>query len=183
MDFWDIYHSHYARVRKFIYALVKDEWVADDLIQETFIKVQKNLNQLKDETKLSSWIFKIAYNLCQDHFRKRSRSAKRERGPTEERQFLAIPLFQKEFEQHQMGECVRSKIRLLPESYQSVLVLFDLMEFSHQEIAEIIDISVKNVKVRLYRARRKLKTILEEDCEFEVDERNILICDPVSIQN
>jgi len=76
MDFWDIYHNHYERVRKFIFALVKDEWVADDLIQETFIKVQKSLNQLKEETKLSSWIFKIAYNLCQDHYRKMSRTSK-----------------------------------------------------------------------------------------------------------
>ena len=85
-----------------------------------------------------------------------------------------------EFEQHQMGECVQDKIRLLPESYQTVLVLFDLMEFSQQEIAEILDISIENVKVRLHRARRKLKAILEEECRFERDERNVLICDPVS---
>lgn len=74
MDFWDIYDKHYKRVRKFIYVLVQDEWVADDLIQETFIKVQKNLHQLREESKLSSWIFRIAYNLCQDHFRKISQS-------------------------------------------------------------------------------------------------------------
>ena len=183
MDFWDIYHNHYERVRKFIIALVKDEWEADDLIQETFIKVQKNLNQLKDETKVSSWIFRIAYNLCQDYFRKRSKSSKREQTPTEERQFLTIPRFQKEFEQHQMGACVQDKIRLLPESYQTVLVLFDLMEFSHQEIAEIAGISVENVKVRLHRARKKLKTILEEECRFELDDRNVLICEPVSNKN
>jgi RNA polymerase sigma-70 factor (ECF subfamily) len=79
-----------------------------------------------------------------------------------------------------MGACVQDKIRLLPESYQTVLVLFDLMEFSHQEIAEIAGISVENVKVRLHRARKKLKTILEEECRFEVDERNVLICDPIS---
>ncbi|MBT8365304.1 MAG: hypothetical protein KJP23_11415 [Deltaproteobacteria bacterium] len=42
MDFWDIYRNHYERVRKFIFALVKDEWIADDLIQETFIKVKNN---------------------------------------------------------------------------------------------------------------------------------------------
>ena len=71
----------------------------------------------------------------------------------------------------------------MPESYQTVIVLFDLMEFSHQEIAEIIDISVENVKIRLYRARRKLKKILEKECRFEVDERNVLICDPVSNKN
>ena len=180
MDYWDIYHNYYERVKRFIFALVKDEWVADDLIQETFIKVQKNLNQLKDETKLSSWIFRIAHNLCQDHFRKRSQSSKREHIPTEESQFLKTPVFQKEFEQHQMGACVQDKIRLLPESYQNVLVLFDLMEFSHQEIAEIVGVSVDNVKVRLHRARKKLKTILEEECRFEVDERNVFICEPVA---
>jgi RNA polymerase sigma-70 factor (ECF subfamily) len=179
MDYWDIYDNYYKRIKKFIFALVKDEWVADDLVQETFIKVQKNLNQLKEETKLSSWIFRIAYNLCQDHFRKTSQSSKREQVNAEERQFLTEPLFQKEFEQHQMGACVQDKIRLLSESYQTVLVLFDLMEFSHQEIAEILDISVENVKVRLHRARKKLKTILEEECRFEVDDRNVLICDPV----
>jgi RNA polymerase sigma-70 factor (ECF subfamily) len=178
MEFWDIYHKHYDPVRKFIFALVKDEWVADDLIQETFTKVQKNLNQLRDVSKLTSWIFRITYNLCQDHFRKLNQSLKSEHVLTEKREIPVEPLFQKEFEQHQMGECVQDKIRLLPESYQTVLILFDLMEFSHQEIAEILDISVENVKVRLHRARKKLKTILEEECRFEVDERNVLICDP-----
>jgi len=180
MDYWDIYDQYYERVRKFIFALVKDEWVADDLIQETFIKVQKNLNQVRDESKLSSWIFRIAYNLCQDHFREISQSSKRDKALNEKKEILAEPLFQKTIEQHQMGECVQDKIRLLPESYQTVMVLFDMMEFSHQEIAEILDISIENVKVRLHRARKKLKTILEEECSFEVDERNVLVCEPVS---
>ena len=180
MDYWDIYHNNYERVRKFIFALVKDEWVADDLIQDTFIKVQKNLIQLKDETKLSSWIFRIAYNLCQDHFRKRSQSITREQIATLEKQFLTIPPFPKEFEQFQMGACIQDKIRLLPESYQAVLVLFDLMDFSHTEVAEIMNISVENVKVRLHRARKKLKAVLEKECRFEIDERSVLVCDPVS---
>jgi RNA polymerase sigma-70 factor (ECF subfamily) len=183
MDYWDIYHNYYGRVKKFIFAIVKDEWAADDLIQETFIKVQKNLNQLREEARLSSWIFRIAYNLCQDHYRKINQAAEREQDSAEERQFLSEPLFQKEFEQHQMGACVQDKIRLLPESYQVVLVLFDLMEFRHQEIAEILEISVENVKVRLHRARKKLKAILEKECRFEVDERNVLICDPVASKN
>jgi RNA polymerase sigma-70 factor (ECF subfamily) len=180
MDFWDIYHNHYGQVRKFILALVKDEWVVDDLIQETFIKVQKNLNQLREASKLSSWIFRIAINLCKDHFRKMSQTSKSESVLTEKNEIFAEPLFQKKLEQHQMGECVQDKVRLLPQSYQTVLVLFDLMEFSHQEIAEILEISIENVKVRLHRARKKLKTILEEECKFEIDERNVLICDLVA---
>ena len=75
-------------MRRFIFALVKDEWVADDLIQEPFIKVQKNLIQSKEESKLSSWIFRIAYNLCQDHFRKISQSSKSDRVLTEKKNSL-----------------------------------------------------------------------------------------------
>ena len=184
MEFWDIYDQYYARVRKFILALVKDEWAADDLIQETFLKVQQNLGALRDPSKLSSWIFRIAYNLCQDHFRQLKRSRKEERIDQEGMEDFKEALIQKksdiqkELEQRQMGECVQNQINLLPDSLRTVLVLFDIMEFSHQEIADILGITVRNVKVRLHRARKKLKPILEETCAFERDERNVLVCVP-----
>jgi RNA polymerase sigma-70 factor (ECF subfamily) len=184
MEFWEIYDQYYLRVRKFILALVKDEWVADDIIQETFLKVQQNIESLRDPSRLSSWIFRIAHNLCQDHFRRLKKSRREERIDREETEDLDEALIQKglgiqkELEQRQMGECVQNQINLLPESLRPVLVLFDIMEFSHQESADILGITVKNVKVRLHRARRKLKTILEEKCAFERDERNVLICTP-----
>ena len=84
-----------------------------------------------------------------------SQSLRSEHVLIEKKEILTEPIFQKEFEQHQMEKCVQDKIRLLPESHQTVLALFDLMELSHQEIAEILDISVENVKVRLYSARKK----------------------------
>jgi len=185
MEFWNIYDQYYAKVRRFILTLVKDEWVADDLIQETFLKIQNNLKDLKDSSKLSSWIFRIAYNLCQDHFRQLKRSRNEESIDQEEMKDFKEALIQKgpdiqkELEQRQMGECVQDQINLLPESMRTVLLLFDIMEFSHQEIADILGSTVKNVKVRLHRARKKLKPILEEKCAFERDERNVLVCLPV----
>jgi RNA polymerase sigma-70 factor (ECF subfamily) len=50
--------------------------------------------------------------------------------------------------------------------------------FKQKEIAEILDISVSNVKIRLHRARKKFKSILEENCTFEKDDRNVLVCEP-----
>ena len=185
MEFWEIYDQFYGKVRKFILALVKDEWVADDLIQETFLRIQNNLKSLKDSSKLSSWIFRIAYNLCQDHFRQLKRSRKEERIDQEEMEDLKEALvqrgpdIQKELEQRQMGECVQNQIDLLSESLRTVVLLFDIMEFGHQEIADILGVTVENVKVRLHRARKKLKAILEEKCTFEKDERNVLVCLPV----
>jgi len=186
MEFWDLYDQYYARVRKFILTLVRDDWVADDLIQEAFLRIQKNLGSLKDPSKLSSWIFRIAYNLCQDHFRQLKISRKEERIDQEETKDLKEALaqkepdIQKELEQRQMGECVQNQINLLPETLRTVLVLFDIMEFNHQEIADILGITVKNVKVRLHRTRKKLRAILEEKCAFERDERNVLVCTPAS---
>ena len=181
MEFWEIYDQYYAKVRKFILALVKDEWSADDLIQETFLRIQENLSSLRDPSKMSSWIFRIAYNLCQDHFRQ-LKSAQRKESIDEDKietfgdAFVQEELVQKDMEQREMGQCVQNQIDLLPESLRAVLVLFDIMEFSHQEIADTLGITIENVKVRLHRARKKLKTILEEKCAFERDERNVLVC-------
>ena len=185
MEFWEIYDQYYPKLRRFVLALVRDDWVADDVIQEAFLKIQENLNSLKDPSKLSPWIFRIAYNLCQDHFRQLKAARKEERIDQEEGQDLKEAFIQKgldiqtDLEQRQMGECVQNQITLLPESLRTVLVLFDMMEFSHQEIADILGITVQNVKVRLHRARKKLKPILEEKCSFERDERNVLVCTPI----
>ena len=178
MDFWKIYDQHYDPVRKFILAYVKDEWVADDLIQETFIKVQKNINSVKDPAKLSSWIFRVAYNLCHDNFRQSKRSSLNQRSMQQEIVTFKEAVAQKALEQQQMGECVQDKMDLLPPDYRSVLILSDIMAFSHKEIAEILEISVSNVKVRVHRARKKFRAILEEHCSFEVDDRSVLVCDP-----
>jgi len=179
MDFWKIHDQYYARVRKFILSLVKDEWVADDLIQETFLKIQQNLDTIRDGSKVSPWIFRIAYNLCQDHFRQSRKSPLGEGAIQENLRPFEETLVQRELEQQEMGQCIQAQMGLLPEPLRTVLVLFDVLDFSHQEIADILDLTVGNVKVRLHRARSRFKAILEEKCTFEVDERNVLVCEPM----
>ena len=180
MELLKIYDRYYDRVKKFIIRLVKDEWIAEDLIQETFIRVQKNYDSVRDPSKLSPWIFRIAYNLCQDHF-KTKKKVNADMGRLEERlptPIREIPLL-KELEQSQMGACVQEQMNLLPESQKIVLILYDFMGFKHAEIAEILNISMENAKVRLHRARKGLKSILKEKCTFHMDERNVLVCEPV----
>jgi RNA polymerase sigma-70 factor (ECF subfamily) len=178
MDFYAIYDQYYERVRKFILASVRDGWVADDLVQETFMRIQQNLESLRDSSKVSSWVFRIAINLCQDHFRSLKKQPFSECEVREQADALRETLIQKELEQGEMGQCVRDQIVLLPESLRTVIVLSDMMEFTHREIAEVLGITVENAKVRLHRARKRLKLILQEKCSFEVDERNVLICEP-----
>lgn len=178
MDFLEIHDQFYHRVRKFILASVRDESVADDLVQDTFIRIQENLDSVKEPSKVSSWIFRIAHNLCQDHFRSRKKSSSHEEIHDGLVNLQETPL-QKKMEQGEMSQCVQDQLNLLPESMRSVLLFADVMEFSQQEIADILGLTVENVKVRLHRARKKLKAILEDKCTFEVDERNVLVCEPV----
>ncbi len=178
MDLLGLHDQYYHRVRKFIQASVKNESIADDLAQETFIKIQENLDQLRDPAKISSWIFSIAHHLCQDHFRNLKKSSPREDLNDELVNLEETPV-QKKLEQGEMSQCVQDKLSLLPESQRSVIILAEVMDFSHQEIADILGLTVENVKVRLHRARKRFKSILEKSCTFEVDERNVLVCEPV----
>ncbi len=183
MDLMDIYDQYYDRMNRFIRSLVKDPWAADDLIQETFLKVRNNLDTVRDPEKLSSWIFRIAYNLCLDHFKTLKKEARNGCELEEKSGPLIKESIQEELEQQQMGSCVQQQIDRLPEALKTVLMLYDVLGFTHQEIAEILDITEKNSKVRLHRARQQLKKILEEKCSFEVDHRSVLVCEPLNNQS
>ena len=179
MDSLEIYDQYYAKVRTFILSYVRDEWIADDLIQETFARAQEKLENLKEPSKLSSWIYRIAYNLCQDHFRSLKKSPSHGGSSQQKMGDLKDVLMEKQLEQSQMGQCVQNQMDFLPESLRIVIILYEIMELSHREVSEILGITVENAKVRLHRARKRLKSILEEKCSFEMDERNVLVCDPV----
>jgi RNA polymerase sigma-70 factor (ECF subfamily) len=76
-----------------------------------------------------------------------------------------------------MNDCIRNFVEKLPENYKTVLVLSELEGLQNQEIAEILGLTLDTVKIRLHRARGKLKKELETHCNFYRDERNELACD------
>jgi RNA polymerase sigma-70 factor (ECF subfamily) len=161
VDFYEVYEQHYGRVRKFILTSVKNPWVADDLVQETFLRVLQNLSKIRDQNKLSSYIFRIAANLCRDYYRSPSRKLI----PFEDNPAGELPgesSLEKEIEQYQTSLLVQDTINLLPEPMRQVIYLCDIKEESQQEAAALLGISIENVKVRLHRARKQLKAILEE---------------------
>ena len=179
MDFSQVYDIYYQPVRRFISKMVGDQWIADDLTQDTFIKVQQNLKSLKDPSKLEPWIFRIARNRCLDYFR--SGTIQNESYELKDGVKISIePLAQIQMEQQQMSRCVQDKIYLLPEPLRVVLALADTMDFTHREIANILNISVGNAKVRLHRARKAFKEILQQECTFEQDERSVIVCLPAA---
>ncbi len=180
MDFREIYDKNYLPVRRFILRLVGDAWAAEDLTQDVFIKVRENLNGLQNDSKLRPWIFRIARNRCLDYFRSQTTRRVNREATCGIREAVE-PVARAGLERHEMSKCVQDKIQLLPEPLRVIMVLSDTMELSNQEIADILEIKVGNVKVRLHRARKALKEILEGDCAFEHDERNVMVCLPKPI--
>ena len=166
MDLMKIYDQYHDRVNRFIRSLVKDDWAADDLIQETFIKIRNNIETVRDSEKVSSWIYRIAYNLCQDHFKaiKKENTNGRELDEKSEpriRESVGESI-QAELEQNQMGDCVQRQVDRLPEPLKAILTMYDMLGFTHREISEILEISEQNSKVRLHRARLFLREQLKD---------------------
>jgi RNA polymerase sigma-70 factor (ECF subfamily) len=157
---------------------VKNEWAVDDIVQEVFVRTHSKIDTLKDHDKIGSWLFRIAYRQCMDHFRKESRNPQEEIMDFRGIDTPDYSTTEKKLAQHQMSVCVQNQMLLLPENYRTVVWLFDVSGFTLKEIADILELSVENVKIRLHRARKKLKSILNQKCTFEKDERNVLVCEP-----
>lgn len=177
--FHEVFDAYHDRLRRFIVVTLKNDWGADDILQETFLRAHSKLDTLLDEEKLGAWLFRIAYRLCIDHFRKEQRHSTKplaEDGETIETPDTVAT--DTALSRHQMNICIQNQVLHLPEHYRSVVWLFDVLGFTQKETAEVLGLSLENVKVRLHRARKKLKAILEQNCSFEKDERNVLICEP-----
>jgi len=178
MDFWELYDRYYSRVRGYATSMLRDPAASDDVVQETFMRAQTNLDALREPDKVPAWLFRIAHNLCIDQLRAR-RASRIEPGADPATVGVCDGAsVQRDLERGQMSDCVRAKIDQLPEQHRAVILLYDIQGLSHQEIAEVLQIEVGTVKVRLHRARRKLRALLEDGCSFERDERNVLVCEP-----
>ena len=178
LNFYSIFDQYHDRLIKFVAITVKNELVVDDIVQEAFVRAHSKIDTLKDHDKIGSWLFRIAYRLCMDHFRKESRKAPEEIGGFQGVNISDDFTTEKKLEQHQMSICVQNQMLLLPENYRTVIWLFDVLGFTLKEIADVLELSVENVKIRLHRARNKFKSILNQKCSFEKDERDVLVCEP-----
>lgn len=135
----------------------------EDICQDVFMKVYKNISRFRNESKLSTWIGSIAWNTCSDYLKKHKRDrldlsgtipVKAELAMTDDATWRAV-------HETDMKAVVRKGIEQLPMSYQTVLTLYHLEEFSYHEIEEITGMPEGTVKSCLNRARKQLREILE----------------------
>ena len=162
---------------------------AEDLTQEVFMKVDRGLKEFKGESKLSTWIYRIATNTALDKLRSwpfqenSQRVTLTEAGDQSQVEDGGILVEEKSLSaereaiRKEMNECIREFVDKLPQNYRTVIILSELKDLKNQDIADILGTSLDTVKIRLHRARVKLKELFESGCEFYRNEDNELACD------
>ena len=182
-----IYTTFNEKIRRYLTRLVGDA-ESEDLTHEVFIKAAEALGNFRAESRLSTWIYRIATNTALDRLRspdfKRSAQERHligeDESAIEDKDVWTgrkTPLPDQQLIRKEMNACIRSFIDSLPPDYRTVVVLSELEELKNSEIAEVLNISIETVKIRLYRAKTKLKEVLNCHCSFYRDNRNILLCD------
>lgn len=155
-----------------IYRMVRDRELAEDLAQETFVKVLNALERYRPEYKFSSWVFKIANNAAIDHLRRKELDTlSLEGGPdatTPERlEATALQLGDQgespldELEARELGATIELAIARLRPEYQSCIILRHVEGRPYDEIAGILDLPLGTVKTYIHRARAELKESLD----------------------
>ena len=184
-----IYDTYRPRVLRYLTRLVGQR-EAEDLTQEVLIKVSKGLGRFRGDSGLSTWIYRIATNSALDRLRGPAprqvhdsedliASEQGDDGPAQNPDCAgdAAPSVEAGAMRREMSQCVLEFVQRLPEHYRTVLLLSDLQGFRNAEIAAITGISLDSVKIRLHRAREKLRQDLSSGCTFHRDERSQFACD------
>ena len=184
-DFDTIYKEYFPTIRKYLDMMV-GEFQAEDLAQEIFSKVHKGLPNFRGDASLSTWIYRIATNTAIDRSRTRGFKNDNNTDLIENSSALnsadaGIGIMEKPPEQkvikEEMNTCIEEFVERLPYEYKVVLILSKYENLKNREIADVLNISLDTVKIRLHRAKIKLKKELDAGCDFYHDKNNILSCD------
>lgn len=175
-----------GRIRAYIARMIGADDEADDLLQETFARALAAKDSFQGESKISTWLYSIATHACLDYLK----SARRRRvdlvppetlirvtADEEESPHLSAALL---IDQARMGECVRGLIGELPPDQRMALLLHDIEGMNLAGLADALGCTAATAKVRIHRARKRLRAVLEENCAFGCDGRGVFVCEPKS---
>jgi RNA polymerase sigma-70 factor (ECF subfamily) len=184
-NFNTIYDEYYQKIVRYLTRIVGPN-DAEDAAQDVFDKIHRNLSDFQGKSKLSVWIYRIATNTAVDKLRSSAFKHLKGQQPFEESAEFeskndpstsTATTAEQAWIRKEMSECVIEFIDTLPPDYRTVIVLSELEDLTNKEIADILEVSVENVKIRLHRARTQLKTALNDGCDFYHTEENTLACD------
>ncbi len=173
--FEDVEEELSEPLRRYLQRLVGNRATAEDLLQETMLKIARGLPGFEGRSSVKNWAFTIATRVATDHFRRPQNRAK-----TVEFDDTDVGIdaeIDTRLVIDEMSSCVRDVIDSLPGDYRTALVLHDLEGQTAARVAEIAGCSLATAKIRIHRARRRLKEALDQECTFYRDADNVFRCD------
>jgi RNA polymerase sigma-70 factor, ECF subfamily len=170
--FREIVRRYERPVFSLVFRMVRDREVAEDLAQETFIKVLNHIDKYRPEFKLSSWLFKIANNVAIDHLRRRqldtvSMEGSRHAVSAAEVEATSFDVAARqetaleELESRELGSAIERAIARLRPEYRACIMLRHVEGRSYEEIAATLDLPLGTVKTYIHRARHELREALQ----------------------
>ena len=164
----DIWHEYHSRLAAFIRGKVAED-AAEDLLQDIFMKIHLHIDSLKDVTKLESWLYQITRNAITDYYRSR-------RVSEELPEWIEQPLPEEEDSvRKELSACLEPMVRALPDKYRNAIRLSEMENRTQKEVAEVEGISLSGAKSRVQRGRALLKNMLNDCCQFEINNKNQVI--------
>jgi RNA polymerase sigma-70 factor (ECF subfamily) len=157
-----VYQAFHARLRAFTLRQVSDPDVADDILQEVYLRIHAHIEDLRDTDRLESWIFQVTRNAIADYYR---RARPQDVLPDS----LPAPMDDEPDTASELAASIGDMLRCLPRKYRQALELTDMQGLSQADLAERLGISLSGAKSRVQRAREKLKQALLDCCHFEFD--------------
>jgi len=148
---------HKEKVRNIIYMTMNNSALVDDIAQDVFMTVYRNLKHFRFESQFTTWLYRITVNRCKDYLRKMN--VRRIFSPIEEGS--EISEYPAPVESNDISRIVTDAISKLPVKLRMPLILKDIEGFSYQEISETLNCEMGTVKSRIFRGREKLKEILQ----------------------
>jgi len=164
----NIWHEYQSRLAAFIKSKVAED-VVDDLLQEVFMKIHLRISSLKDDTKLESWLYQITRNTITDYYRAKQISE-------ELPEWLEQPQPEEEESiRKELSACLEPMVRELPDKYRIAIQLSEMENKTQKEVAEKEGISLSGAKSRVQRGRAMLKNMLDDCCQFEINQNNQVV--------
>ena len=180
--FENIYNSLSNKIFNFALKMTGNKSIAEDIVQETFIKVYTNYKNFKGKSSLTTWIYTIAKNLCFKYYRKNKKSSfnsienltNKESTSINPNQFNEIEL--KSYIYQVKEGCLLGLLRCLSFYQRISFILNILFEFSINEVSSIINKSENSTRILIHRARNNIKTFLCNNCSL-YDSKNKCKCE------
>lgn len=160
-------------LQKFIGRRVTNTADAEDVLQETLVKIHRNLDRLAAGSNIYAWVYQVTRNAIVDYHRKQQTNVSLDSADNLPEDFAATATARDVL--GEIADCLRPMVAQLPAGYREALVLADLEGVTQAEIATRLGLSLSGAKSRVQRAREQLKKILFECCQFEFDCRGKVV--------